>query len=226
MATSFNLSHRVAVLLPAISALFVITLLSTACTPDADPFRPRATATPDPASTVATSGGPTTAEDLSVLNRNPELLGKGTIRFSNSGVNTTSFGSTLAGYIVVWGYGYSAELVDTKESGFKQAVEAGLVDVVIEALETDEADWYNAQTSAGKMFDVGSLYGPTSDKRIMVTAAFKNSAPDLTEFLQKLSVGEEGITTITAGITGGRTGITPAVATLQYLKTNEETWAG
>ncbi|MBM3934206.1 MAG: hypothetical protein FJ319_07880 [SAR202 cluster bacterium] len=203
--------------------LSILLFALVGCAPDADPFAVGDRArTPTPVGTFNPNATPVPTTDRS--GSASTIIGKGMIKFADDGTNNVQFGSTLVGYIMVWGYGYSAELVNVREAGYQKALEDGLVDVAVDVDKTADADWYNAQIAAGKIIDAGSLYGADSNKRIIVVSTFRDRAAELVDFLAKAVPGQEAVDKLTAQMTGGRTGIRANVAALIYLKDSASNW--
>ncbi len=123
----------------------------------------------------------------------------------------------IAGYIMVYGYDYRVELIDTTDDEYKDALTKGDVHLVMEA----DGDWIKDQT--GRVIDAGSIKDAKT-ARIGVYGGIKQDAPEVVEFLGKMAPGDEVIASLAKQITGGRTGIRPNVAGLIFLKKHPETW--
>ncbi|MBM3934208.1 MAG: hypothetical protein FJ319_07890 [SAR202 cluster bacterium] len=207
-----------------LAALAVASIALTACGQRSTPLLRQGTVLP---STPLPGSNATPIPLITGTPLSNDIVGKGTIRFANHGENRIALESTLVGYFMVWGYGYSAELIDTKEAGNKAAFDQGLVDVVMEVDRVTDAEWYNSGISSGKIVDAGSLLGASSDKRIVVQPALRQSSPELVSFLGSVTLDDATIANYAASITTGRVGVSPTVATLTYLKsgTTWSTWA-
>ena len=126
----------------------------------------------------------------------------------------------IASYIMVYGYDYAVELVETTDEGYKDALSKGDLHLVLETQE----DWVKAQAESGTVVDAGSINVEETGTRIGVYGALKQNAPEVMEFLGKMSPGDEIVADLAARITGGRTGIKTNVAALMYLKRHPDKW--
>ncbi len=127
----------------------------------------------------------------------------------------------LAGYILVYGYDFKVELVDATDDGYQDALKRGEIDLVMGA----DHGWLKSESGSGLVVDAGSVKEATPESRIGVYGAIKQNAPEVMEFLANYRPSEDKVAALASRITGGRTGINPAVAALTYLKRNPDEWA-
>ena len=153
-----------------------------------------------------------------------DVIGKGTIKFADWQDNAINLENTIAGYLMVWGYGYSVELIEKPFPQYQDALARGELDVVMEIPKDDSPGWYVESTQSGAIEDVGSLFEGKPDVRIGVHSSLVERAPELVELLAKMTPGDELLASLTARITAGRTGIKPSVATLVFLRQHEDVW--
>ncbi|MBM3934100.1 MAG: hypothetical protein FJ319_07340 [SAR202 cluster bacterium] len=206
--------------------LFSILIVTLACAPEDDPFNVGDRARISAEATAAAAQGQSSTPTLSTEGNRSVLQneGKGTVRFADWSDNEIALLNNIAGYILVWGYDYKAELVDVNEGGYQAAATDGKVDVVMGVPKATASDWLKQQADSGKLVDASSPYGADGEIRIAHTTALKSGSAEVADFLQKISVDHQLITNQAAQISGGRTGIRPIVAALTFLKNNEPVW--
>ena len=224
-------------LLCLVAAALAAAVLGLACAPESSPFEvgDRAAAKKSAATAVPAATGPTPtplptipAEAAEARSEAAEAAQQaslfedtiGTIRIADWENQVVNLENALAGYIMVYGYDYAVELVDTTDEGYKTALPKGELDVVMEMAP----GWYAEHADAGLIVDVGTVKEATPDVRIGVYGSVQKNAPELVEFLGKMSPGDEIVAELASRITGGRTGIQPTVAALMYLKQHEDRW--
>ncbi len=225
------------VLLCLMGAALAVGVLGVACAPTADPFdiadRKAAgefTPTPVPAAGApAAASGPTpSAAELAAASKSAETEhlaslyadAIGAIRIADWNDQVVNLENALAGYIIVYGYDYAVELVETTDEGYREALPKGELEVVMEMAP----GWYEEHAEKGLIVDVGTVKEAATDIRIGVYGSVKKNAPELVEFLGKMSPGDEIVAELASRITGGRSGINPTVAALTYLKQHEDRW--
>ncbi|MBM3934720.1 MAG: hypothetical protein FJ319_10540 [SAR202 cluster bacterium] len=204
--------HLSIVLLP-----LVLVLLLAACAPETDPFKVGERARLDEAAAanatpVATTGNVGGVDRVAVT---PDP-GLGTVRVADWRDNAVRLLNNIAGYIMVWGFDYKVDLIDVKETGYRAAADKGEVDLVMLAPKAETQGW--------KLADGGSAYGPSSDQRIGISSQLQGKAPELVEFFSKIVADKDAIASVSGQISEGRTGISPVVAALIFLKGNEGVW--
>ncbi len=216
-----------------------VALLAVACDAREDPFLAgdRATPTADASGGVqvgaAAPDSTKTAEELMAASEAAEaayLEGqyvpiKGVIRLGNSkDSKSVQLENAIAGYIIVYGYEYKAELLEMSAEDQQAALPAGDLDILLEVSRTESADWYKRNTESGAMIDVGSLFETKPDLRIGIHPDLDARAPEVTAFLEKMTPGDERISNLASLISEGRAGVNPVAAALSFLKNHEETW--
>ncbi|MBM3935391.1 MAG: hypothetical protein FJ319_14055 [SAR202 cluster bacterium] len=222
---------RLALLTMAFAALFG--LIAAGCAAKSDPFAIGAladrTATPQGGAAAAAAGTPQSLSPTdSRISGTPVSLDVrklGHVRLATWSSKDIDFINNLVGYIMVHGYQYTAELVDVTEPTYQAALAAGSVDVVMIAPKSESADWYAQNTGSGTVLDFGTAFSDSADKRIMVRADLKQSAPDLAEFLKKFNPGDAMVTDFAGRVTEGRVGIKANVAALTFLKNHQDIWS-
>ncbi len=220
-----------------VAAALAAAVLGLACAPTEDPFdfgerRAAEQAAPAP---VPAATGPTATPRPTIVPEEAEARSQaaqeartaslfedtiGTIRLADWENQVVHLENALAGYIMVYGYDYAVELVETTDEGYQEALPKGELEVVMEMAP----GWYGEHADAGLIIDVGTVKEATPDVRIGVYGSVQKNAPELVEFLGKMSPGDEIVAELASRITGGRTGIQPTVAALMYLKQHEDRW--
>ena len=215
---------------------FTVALLALACASTDDPFNiderarkaetittPSPGSTPAPQSTLPPEEMARKAEEAE--KQHLESLFEesiGAIRIGEwKDNNTRQLLNYLAAYIMVYGYGYSAELVDTTDDEYRDALTKGDLDVVIETPQ----EWIEEQAQSGLVVDAGGVKDADPTSRIGVYGAINQNSPEIMEFLSRYTPGDEKIAELAKKITGGRVGVKANVAALTYLKNNQDTWA-
>jgi hypothetical protein len=155
-----------------------------------------------------------------------DIAGKDIIKIANWQDKALALENNLIGYIMVWGYGYTVELIDMEPSEYRNAIEKGEIDLVFEVDKGDAgvASWLEGAVENGIVIDRGSLFTTTQEIRIIMHPSMSERAPDLVEFLGVVSPGDQVIADIAKNVTFGRVGLTPGAASIKYLKENEDTW--
>ncbi|MCY4529504.1 MAG: hypothetical protein OXD46_10815 [Chloroflexi bacterium] len=131
--------------------------------------------------------------------------------------------SHLAGYIIVYGYDYGIEMVETTAEEYPGFLETGELDIVLQ-VSPDLSDWLAEKSKDGAVLDVGTMVEETPGARVVVHGRLSERAPQIVDFLKSITADDEVFDSAAARITGGRLGINPNVAGLIVLKNNEELW--
>ncbi len=217
----------------------VIVSIALACSPVEDPFEYGDRA----ANRTATAGTPTSAEPSSspvpLPTEPPEAAATrtaareqqrlddlfiptvGTIRLGEwKDDKVRQLQNYIVGYIMVYGYNYTVELVETGDQEYKDALTKGAVDVVLDS----DGDWISGQMASGSVVDAGTIKSSDAGSRIGVNSSLHQNSPEIGAFLSKLSPGDEQVADLASMITGGRTGIRNNVAALMYLKRHRDRW--
>ena len=146
----------------------------------------------------------------------PQLFARtqGTVRFAQSSDKRVQFQNALAGYIVVWGYDYTVQMIDGESEAHQASILTGKIDVIMEA----ERGW--VETNSEALVNIESSSEQTAKSRV-VSRALATEAPELVKFLRTLNVDETTIVSLSEQITTGRIGIKPETVAIGYLKTKE-----
>ena len=129
----------------------------------------------------------------------------------------------LAGYIIVYGYDYGVEMVETTPEEYPGLLETGELDIVLQT-SPELGDWLAERSEDGAVIDVGTTVEATEGARIVVHGRLRERAPEIVDFLGAITADDEVFDSAAARITGGRLGINPNVASLIILKNNEDLW--
>jgi ABC-type proline/glycine betaine transport system substrate-binding protein len=155
-----------------------------------------------------------------------DVVGKDIIKIANWQDKSLALENNLIGYFMVWGFGYTVDLVDIEPTEYGAAIEEGLIDLVLEVDTTDSevAAWLNGAVESGSVIDAGTLFTTTQNIRIAMHPSMIDRAPDLVEFLGEAAPGDQTIADIAKNVTFGRVGLTPSGASIKYLQENEDVW--
>ncbi len=220
---------RSQILLGIFGGVLAATILGFACGPSDDPFdfgqrKEQKEGTPTPPPEVDSSAATNPAQPLPTVHPD-DLEALGTIRLASWDDKTINLENMLAGYIMTHGFNYVVELVETPGGAYHDALSKGDVDVVLQMSKGASAEWYRQQTGSGAVIDTGSLRGIDSDVRIGVHSTFKERAPEVVGFLQKMRPGEKPLADLAARITAGFVGVKPNTAAMIYLKNSRDEWS-
>ena len=131
----------------------------------------------------------------------------------------------LVGYILVQGYVYDIELVDLTKPEAASGLETGSVDIILAISKTEFSDWYNRVTSSGEVLDIGSLYGDSSNDRVVAHSSLMDRLPESVDIISRIQPGEEILNDLAGRIKGGRLGLKSNVAVQIYFKQHEDQWS-
>ncbi|MBM3932849.1 MAG: hypothetical protein FJ319_00845 [SAR202 cluster bacterium] len=207
----------------------VLLLLASviSCTPKADPFvvsdrRSMIEGTPTPRPTPAgiPVGSPTGPDTFSPY----DTPARGTIRLAQWDDNALQIVNFVAGYLAVYGYIYSVEMVQVPSDQYPDALANGAVDAVMDFDRGRFSDWYASNVSAEKFVDLGSAFGAKENSRIVVSSLVAGQMKDACAVFSAMTPEPSAIERLASIVTGGRTGISVAVAGLIYFKENEASW--
>ncbi len=148
---------------------------------------------------------------------------EGTVRMGMWDEKRVLLDSHLVGYVIVYGYDYTIELVETTVEEYPGLLETGELDIVLQT-SPDLSDWLDERSEDGAVLDLGTMVESTPGTRIVVHGRLEERAPEIVGFLESITVDEEVFDAAAKRITGGRLGINPNVASLIVLKNNEELW--
>ncbi len=148
---------------------------------------------------------------------------EGTVRMGIWDDKRVQLDNHLAGYIIVYGYDYTVEMVETSVDEYPGLLETGELDIVLQT-SPDLGDWLAERSEDGVVIDMGAMVESESGARIVVHGRLMERAPEIVDFLGSITAHDEVFDSAAARITGGRLGINPNVATLIVLKNHEDLW--
>ena len=122
-----------------ISLIIALSLIMGACQPAAE-----APATDEPAA----------AEEVAV----EESAEKEVVKFADTQWQTLWINNAIAMYIVENGYGYPVESVEMTTPIYQQSIVEGDVDIMMENWTGNIQDWWDAETAAGTVLDLGNTF--------------------------------------------------------------------
>ncbi len=226
-------ARRLAGMLLPLFALAVFLLL--ACAPEDDPFlvgdrKELAEQALQPAASAGAAGG-TPAPEARPKYTDQDLQdrlydqGVGTVKLGDWKDKSNSFYNNILGYIMVYGYGYKIDVVDLEPSGYEAALVSGEVDALMDMSNPESPEWYQEHIKSGAVLGTGSLFSSRPGSRIGVHANLSEKAPEVVQFLGRVTPADEALDSIEALMTGGRTGVRANVAALMFLKRHEDVWA-
>ena len=129
----------------------------------------------------------------------------------------------LVGYVIVYGYDYAVEMVETTAEEYPGLLETGELDIVLQT-SPELGDWVAERSEDGVVIDVGTTVEGKDGARIVVHGRLEERAPEIVDFLGSITPNDEVFDSAAARITGGRLGINPNVAALIILKKQEDLW--
>ena len=148
---------------------------------------------------------------------------EGTVRMGIWDEKRVQLDSHLAGYIIVYGFDYAVEMVETTAEEYPGLLETGELDIVLQT-SPELGDWLAERSEDGAVLDVGTMVEATPGARIVVHGRLSERAPQIVDFLKSITADDEVFDSAAARITGGRLGINPNVAALTILKNHEDLW--
>ncbi len=145
---------------------------------------------------------------------------KDTIRIAQWFENRVRVANAIAAYIMVYGYDYAVDLVETGPDEYQADLREGEIDVVLEMPEQRRGG------SRGRwpIVDVGTIFESTPEIRVGVNRSLTETAPGVVEFLGKMRPGDQRLAGLAAQVTPGRTGISPTVAAVVFLRNHRAVW--
>ena len=96
---------------------------------------------------------------------------------------------------------------------------------ILSISKTEFSDWYNRVADSGEVLDIGSLYGDSSNDRVIVHPSLINRLPESVDIISRIQPGEEILNDLAGRIKGGRLGLKSNVAVQIYLKQHEDQWS-
>ena len=148
---------------------------------------------------------------------------EGTVRMGIWDDKRVQLDNHIAGYIVVYGYDYTVEMVETTSDEYQEFLETGELDIVMHT-SPELIEWLDGHADDARVLNVGNFVEAAPDARIAAHGRLSERAPQIVEFLQSMTADDEILDPIAERITTGRFGVNPIVATLIFLKNNEDIW--
>ena len=194
----------------------VVALTVAACAPEEEPFPFEYHGTPTPTPVPIADATPER-----IITQKYDIISTGeTIKIAEWDDNTLKMLNFLAGYVIVFGFDHTVEVVDLEERHYGEALLAGDVHIALWM----EQDWHDSTGDDAGIVDLGTLYESDSDLRIGVSPALEEASAGIAEFLRSFVPGDETVESLASRITGGRIGMRPNVAGVKYFKENSEVW--
>ena len=190
-----------------------------AATPTPTPLPDEPTATPIPAEVMEQVAQERSDTYLDALYEPTE----GLVRIGIWDDKRVQLDNHLVGYVIVYGYDYAVEMVETTAEEYPGLLETGELDIVLQT-SPELGDWLAGRSEDGAVLDVGTMVEVTPGARIVVHGRLRERAPEIVDFLGAITANDEVFDSAAARITGGRLGINPNVASLIVLKNNEDLW--
>lgn len=190
-----------------------------AATPTPTPLPDEPTATPIPAEVMEQVAQERSDTYLDALYEPTE----GLVRMGIWDDKRIQLDNHLVGYVIVYGYDYGVEMVETTMEEYPGLLETGELDIVLQT-SPELGDWLAGRSDDGAVIDVGTMFEGKDGARIVVHGRLMERAPEIVDFLGAITANDEVFDSASARITGGRLGINPNVASLIVLKNNEDLW--
>ena len=148
----------------------------------------------------------------------------GALKFAEWDDKPLQFSNALLGYILVYGYDFSVELVEIEGEAYQDAFQRGELDGVLMLDMPAAGEWYSTHIDAAAISDLGSVRDGDGDLRLVVHSGLEERAPEVTEFLGKARPTDALIDQLSASISAGRIGIKPTTQAIKFLKEHEDIW--
>lgn len=148
----------------------------------------------------------------------------GAIKLAEWDHKPVQFENALLGYIIVYGYDFTVELVPTEGDAYQDAFQKGELDIVLELDKDAAGDWYKTHIDGQGIIDLGSVRDGDGNLRLIGHSGLSEKAPDVAEFLAKVKPTDALIEKLSSTIKGGRIGIKPMVPAIKFLKEQEAIW--
>lgn len=99
-----------------------------------------------------------------------DVVGKDIVKIANWQDKVVALENNLVGYVMVWGYGYTVELIDMEPAEYREAIEKGEIDLVLEVdnSDADVAAWLDRAVESGAVIDSGTLFTAAQNLRIIM----------------------------------------------------------
>ncbi len=234
-----------------IAAAVVLLVFASGCPAQQSPVPVGERATPTPAPTAANVQGSTqateaptavpgtptpaptlepTAAVATVEARQEQHLASlfepsvGALKFAEWDEKSVQFSNALLGYILVYGYDFSVEIVQVEGDAYQDAFQNGELDAVLMLDRAGAGDWYVTHIDAAAISDLGSVRDGDDGLRLVVHSGLADRAPEVTEFLENAKPTDALIDELSARISAGRIGIKPTTQAIKFLKEHEDIW--
>ena len=149
----------------------------------------------------------------------------GALKFAEWDDKPIQFSNALLGYILVYAFDFSVELVQLEGDAYQEAFQKGELDAVL-MLDKDAAGgWYTTHIDGKAITDLGSVRDGDDNLRIVVHSGLSERAPEVADFLVKARPTDALIDELSAVIRGGRIGIKPTTQAIKFLKNHENIWS-
>ena len=80
------------------------------------------------------------------------------LQLHDSGARTLQLSNAIAAFLIEHGYGYEVELAPGSSTALQQRLPAGEIDLALEVWRQDALAWYEGETEAGRIEDLGPTY--------------------------------------------------------------------
>ena len=136
----------------------MLAMAGAACAPEDEPFPFDYHGTPTPSPVPVANATPER-----IITHKYDIISKGeTIKIAEWDDNTLKMLNFLAGYVIVFGFDHTVELVDLEERHYGDALLAGDVHLVLWM----EEDWHKTTGGDAGIVDLGTVYEAESGVRI------------------------------------------------------------
>jgi glycine betaine/proline transport system substrate-binding protein len=129
--------------------IMALSLIMGACQPAA-----QAPAAKEPVSAEEVQAQEAAAEEPAAA----ESAEKEVVKFADTQWQTLWINNAIAMYITEHGYGYPVESIEMTTPVYQQAIVDGDVDVMMENWTSNIQDWWDAETAAGTVIDLGNTF--------------------------------------------------------------------
>ena len=155
-----------------------------------------------------------------------DVVGKDIIKIANWKEGGPAMLNNLLGYLMVWGYDYTVELVEMEQADYRDAIEKGEVDLVlyVDTADAETATWLSSVVESGTVMEGGKPIADSEGVRIAVHSTMSERAPDLVSFLSTANLPGEAFSKIAGSVRFGRIGVTPSAGAFKYLKEQSAVW--
>ena len=154
-----------------------------------------------------------------------DVVGKDIIKIANWKEGGPAMLNNLLGYLMVWGYDYTVELVEMEQADYRDAIEKGEVDLVlyVDTADAETATWLSSVVESGTVMEGGKPIADSEGVRIAVHPTMSERAPGPGELsLATANLPGEAFSKIAGiGSVWAHVGVTPGAGAFKYLKEAE-----